>query len=404
MKISAEQFHTAQINNEALRSKYPFWHLQGDFFEDEIMILQTSYEGTESTVEKAVMVYNSLIDSVGNPGSLYEHYVNDINYDRTEEYVRYWHGYLILLRPLFALFNYEHIITINALFQLTLTGLFLFILWKRGLKDVIIPYLITYGILMPVITWQTLQYSSCFYVTITGCIALLLLDDKMTQKGNVPYLFLIIGVLLAYFDLLTYPVITLGIPAALWLRLHPSDKPGAKIAGLIKNSFMWGIGYVGMWFGKGLVTAVITRSTGIFGILARNVRFRMSNSTEGGAGESFSISQMLYLNIRRFINSPFVILMLIFLICCFVGLCVKIYRKQFMIRDVLIFIMPFILIALIPFAWYMITVNHSSVHCFYTNKAMVVTVFAVCCGMSCLSSSKHNILDSSIKQTTGLQK
>ena len=54
--------------------------------------------------------------------------------------------------------------------------------------------------------------------------------------------------------------------------------------------------------------------------------------------------------------------------------------------------------------WYIITVNHSAVHCFYTNKAMVVTVFAVCCGMSYLSSSEYSALCSSTKQTTGLQK
>ncbi len=395
MSISAGQFKEAQLRNDSLCTKYPFWHLQEDFFTDEIMMMKVAYNGSESPVEKAVMVYSYSIDEYGNLGTLYEHYANGVEFDRKNEYIRYWHGYLIFLRPLFALFNYSHIIFINAVSQLILTCLLLYFMWKKGLKDAIIPYLIMYSILMPVITWQSFQYSSCLYISLIGGISILLYDRAESNKGFVCFLFLIAGILLAYFDFLTYPVMTLGIPLVLHLRIHINDKFKDKIFHLFVNSFMWGLGYIGMWFEKGLVAAITTRSTDVFTILANNVKLRTSHSTEGGIGDSFSIGEMLYLNIRRFINTPFIIVLLIFLVYCFVRLCIKIRRKQIMIRDVLIILSPFLMIALIPFAWYIITVNHSAVHCFYTNKAMVVTVFSICSGISCLSGRTSHISDSS---------
>ena len=382
-EISAEQFHEAMLKSGELQERFPNWSLQQDFFEDEIILMQAAYYGNEPVLEKVNMIYYYMIDSVGNPGSLWEHYANGVKFDVRNEYLRYWHGYIIVLRPLLNFFDYNSIIIINAVCQILLTALFLYLLWRKGYRDVILPYLIGYGILMPVITWRTLQYSSCLYVMLFACIMLAAFDKRM--KSMAPYLFLMTGILLAYFDLLTYPVLTLAVPMALYLRICVDDNRMDNLRNIIINSVMWGVGYIGMWFCKGVMMAAVTRSTKVFNVLIDNVKFRMSNSTEDGGGGSFSVAQMLYLNLRRFINSPFIIVAVIFLAYCLVRCLIGMRKGNIKLKESVLILLLFMLIAFMPFAWYIVTVNHSSVHCWYTNKAMVSSVFAACLGMSYLA-------------------
>jgi hypothetical protein len=40
-------------------------------------------------------------------------------------------------------------------------------------------------------------------------------------------------------------------------------------------------------------------------------------------------------------------------------------------------LLPYLIVAVIPFAWYLVTNNHASIHAPFTNKALAVTAFAV---------------------------
>lgn len=397
---SAGQFHDAYIRNENLQKNFPWWHLQEDFFEDEIILLQADYAGNEQNVTKAVMIFNNSVSSVGHPGSLWAHYTDGKEYDTKDEYLRYWHGYLILLRPLLAFFDYDHIIFINAIIQIMSTIILCCFFWKKGLKDMIVPYLIGYGILMPVISWQTIQYSSCFYIMTIACL-LILLSDERKNATAAPFIFLVTGILLAYFDLLTYPVITLAVPMAVYLRRNIGKDITAQLKNIVINSFMWGTGYIGMWFGKGLVTKILMPDINVFGILIENIKHRTSNSSETGG--TFSFGEMLYLNVRRFINSPFILVAFAFFVFCFARMIIRIKNKQLTIKEILPIVLIFAIVAIMPFAWYFVTINHSSIHCWYTNKAMVGSVFAILGVISWLSRMEQDDQKKDIIQTEGEQ-
>ncbi len=387
---SIDSFRNAMLGNEELQNRYPWWHLQGDPYMDELLIIEASYDGDEPAVEKAVMIYKYAIDGIGYPGSLWEHYKNGTEYDIREDYVRYWHGFIIFLRPLLAIMQYDGIIRLNALLQLVLTALVIFLMRRRGLSDCIIPYFIMYGILMPVITWRTMQYYSCFYVMILGCLLILLFEGRRKEETT-RIIFLITGICLAYFDLLTYPVMTLGIPLVLYLRMHIDDTFINKFKGCFFNSLMWGIGYIGMWACKGLVTFVLMRDAGIFGELFTNVVYRMSSNDENGG--SYGIKDVLYLNVRRFINSPFMVVMILFVIWCTVRIVMRIAAGRMTIGRCLSIVCIFAIIAVMPFAWYMVTVNHSSIHCWYTNKSLTVSVFAMLCAVSYAAKGEGNRIE-----------
>ena len=75
-------------------------------------------------------------------------------------------------------------------------------------------------------------------------------------------MFLLSGVITSYFDLLTYPLLSLTFPLItllLMIRKHEKIVSNKMIVGMIcLNSFFWGIGYGGMFISKWLVATLIT--------------------------------------------------------------------------------------------------------------------------------------------------
>lgn len=69
--------------------------------------------------------------------------------------------------------------------------------------------------------------------------------------------FLIIGMLTSFFDFLTYPLFTLGMPLIL-ISVLGTFSSVQKLCDIVKNSIFWGIGYGGMWCGKWMVGSILT--------------------------------------------------------------------------------------------------------------------------------------------------
>ncbi len=119
------------------------------------------------------------------------------------EYARYWHGYLILLRPLLTIFNYQ---TIRILFTVIINVLaiiFLYCLYKKG--DIFLTFLIAIGLITfsYYIVGLSMQY---FAVTVIFLISSILI---LTGKKATGEMFFIIGGLTAFFDLFSSPLLTL---------------------------------------------------------------------------------------------------------------------------------------------------------------------------------------------------
>ena len=63
-----------------------------------------------------------------------------------------------------------------------------------------------------------MQFSSVLYIFLIAMIVMLLFHEKLKNKYG--YFFLIIGMMTSFFDLLTYPVATFGIPIILFFILE----------------------------------------------------------------------------------------------------------------------------------------------------------------------------------------
>ena len=129
-------------------------------------------------------------------------------------YGRYWHGYLLLYRPLFLFFNISQV----RMFQLVLLcGLFISLAYLINKKIGLLPAVI-YTASLICCGYITVSYSlescSIFIITMIASIVLLFNIEKI--KDIYFYLF-IVGMVANYVDYLTVPLIAVGIPLSLWL-------------------------------------------------------------------------------------------------------------------------------------------------------------------------------------------
>ncbi len=86
-------------------------------------------------------------------------------------------------------------------------------------------------------------------------------------------------------------------------------------------------------------------------------------------------------NYSAFLKTPFTLFALS-LIVYMVYRGVKENRLSF--DDNIRILFPFLLTGLVPVAWYAFATNHSTVHCFFTNKAAAVSLLAVLFRLICL--------------------
>lgn len=359
-------------------SLYSWCQSQLDNFTDSIMLLEAADETDAPALEKAMLVYHSSIDDFSPAETLVAHYVQNKDFATTTSYARYWHGYLVFLKPLLELFDYHTIRIINGIVQLGVLLLVCILMKRRGLKSYIIPYLLCYLTLMPMVLARSLQYSACYYVFTAGVITLLLLTDNVRSKFA--YLvFLNIGILTAYFDFLTYPMATFGIPAVIYIAQSKTDSLEEKLGGTARNGALWCLGYGGMWGAKWLIASVATEEKVLVDALG-TVTTR--TSTVSYDGTQYSILGCEIANYTCFIKTPVTILVIMF---CLYVLCKCTQRGNLQSENMIVTSLPYGMLSFAPMVWYAFATNHSTIHYWFTNKACIVTLAAILFGITELS-------------------
>ncbi|MGN1054780.1 MAG: hypothetical protein ACI4P1_05830 [Erysipelotrichaceae bacterium] len=172
-------------------------------------------------------------------------------------YSRYWHGYLLYLVPGLTLFTVGEMRMFMMSIQFIMAAILLFgIGTKLGIKYML-PYMAAIIFINPITCALNFQNADVYMITMLSCICILYLNDFLNRNKNYYLLFTLAGICIAYFDFLTYPIISFGIPMITYLLMNRKK---------IKDSLMdiglcflfWGAGYVGMWAGKWIVASLFT--------------------------------------------------------------------------------------------------------------------------------------------------
>ena len=362
--------------NESHPNVYPTWMIPWcnaylDNQTDALMLLTAAYGGGEGIVEKAVMAKRELVEGHTTTQSIIRLAEAEKTGEElplvTESYPRYWHGYLVFLRPLLALFDYSGIRVILGITETLLAAATVLVLIRGGRKKWIPLYLLLWLMSFPAVLARSLQYSCIYLIYTLGDLLILAKWEKWKSGNSLIYVFLGLGIAAAYFDLLTYPVAALGIPLVTVFLCRGFVSGKEDLLCLLKLGAAFALGYAGMWAGKWILTWLIYGPE-IFASVTETIAFRTSHSGKGG--EPISLLSMYVRNLGGFVLNPGVVLALLI----FFGLvAVRIKRRSFRLQAPL----AFSLIALFPFAWLLVTANHAYIHSYFTCRSFLVTGFAL---------------------------
>ena len=106
-----------------------------------------------------------------------------------EEYSRYWHGYVVILRFLLMFFNYYEIRIINGICQVLIFSVIMhYILKYKGMRCAL-ALATSYMLLMPMALAQCLQYSWIYYVAFVALLIYLMFKTYLEQRERYIYFF-----------------------------------------------------------------------------------------------------------------------------------------------------------------------------------------------------------------------
>jgi len=321
-----------------------FWHLYSgtvrlDNFTDRIMLGQLRRQDGLSAFENAFTGYS-----------------------------RYWHGYVAVLRPVMAIFDFGTVRYI-ALFHQTLLIVAVSVMISKRL-DMIFSLL--FGFALATFSYNifpfSLQFSSVFYVMLYAMLISLCFEKRLVHDDALLlYFFLVVGSITNFFDLLTAPLLTLGIPLVLCHTLrnnHTGYIFKENVKTIILCSIYWGVGYAFTWIGRWIISYFVDPDIQVFSAIS----YRMIGTDETPLSYVFAFGGNI---ITMF---PFVLLAtIIVLVAVLTGFIVKTGLSKNHAFNT----SPVLLLCLAPYAWFFVFANHSEVHYWFTYRIQAIAVFAL---------------------------
>ena len=341
-----------------------------DNWTDTIMINTAYSVDTKKPLESAILMrrnYRKDVNLVLKKQTSQENPLLDLQETLEErnisyyEYSRYWHGYMIYLRPLLAFLNYSQIRKL-LIFVISSLSLLLIVLTYKKI-NIVTSILTTIILLLSRfrLTGMSLQYSSAFIIMLLASIYLLLRYDKMDKYRY----FFVIGCLTCFFDLFTVPLITLGIPLIYYIMLTEKRNNIIGIKGTLRLIIMWFLGYGLMWTSKWIISDLFFNTRTIDGAIQKITSYTINTDKV-----NINIFQSIKSNILAF-NQTFLI-RLIIIYSAIMGVATCIYNHKGIKNNI-----PYIIIVLLPFIWYALVKNHSYVHARFTYRILLVSVFGL---------------------------
>ncbi len=370
-----------------------------DNYTDSIMINTACYDGNESLVNKAMLNYH--YETYGE--SPFYSFINDTPTlcKRSVSYARYWHGYLLVLKPLLCIFEYSSLRRINFFLQITLFACIALMMYFRKLKQYILPILGMYIVLSPITIGKSLQYSTMFYITTFTIIYLLYKNYSFKDKDYLFYFMLIVGCITSYFDFLTYPIVSLCVSLVfLGLNSNNSEITGKEaVESIIIGSASWAIGYIGMWAGKWIFASLLTDNNVIKDAILSAI-YRLSRETsDSGIYEKINTLLCLKNNITILVSPLYLLIGVSWTV--FISIISKFtFSRCTNENTIKIRIIYFLLIGFIPLLWIILMCNHSFVHSWMTYRNLSSSVLAWECALVELTNyyriKQANSIDSSL--------
>lgn len=376
-----------QINTEG---QYYQWakgykNAQTDTYTDASLLLNAMYPGSGSAVRDAMNAPRLLYGDDNNEASVVLLANGDTGETHEVCYGRYWHGSLILLKPLLLLFDLGDIRMISMIIQMGLLFVVIMGFCRRQLYKELTGFFGAIITLNPV----TMIFGWCFsieYVLMLLMTAILLYFHEYLQKGYNYYLyFLINGILFVYFNELSFPMIGFAIPLIIYLLLS-KEKVKEKIKKEVVFGMLWGVGYAVVWLGKWILAWIFTGYNYFKEAIEQAERYTSDHAT--WEVENPTLIDRLVKNLNMYMKWPFLMMAIVLL-----GIiCVSMIRKHAKITgENLVVALPYLLVCLLPFAVFTVLGNgYSYVHYWFTHRLLAISVFSGITMLFTITGTKEN--------------
>lgn len=330
-----------------------------DNFTDTLMF-NTAYSVDSQMPIKSALVnsrYDGRIDSTNQVSNLEKLYLKQevvkVGYER------YWHGYLLYLRPLLVVTDYSGIRIIISIVLYSSCFAFLYLLWKRGRMETAIAFLIGLILVDFFYIGRSIQFSSVFLIGILSSVYLI----KAYKKNyNLPLFFFVVGALTSFFDMLTAPLVSLGLVLIVAYSLGKKS-----IKDLFMQCIAWSAGYLLLWYSKWFLVQTLF----VPGAVKTAIN-QIVNRTVIQADSNFSHVNALKLNIFQLIGyhrMDKIIILSVFML--YVLFMTRYFQYK---REKMKPVIPLLFIGVLPIAWFLIAANHSYLHVWFTYRTLLLSV------------------------------
>lgn len=287
-------------------------------------------------------------------------------------YPRYWNGYLMFLRPVMTQFSYQQIRYLNMF--LLLTGFcFCFSGIHRKLNAAAaFGFAVSMIACFLVLIAESLQYFSVFMLLFVT-VLLILYIPFFQKPSNAALLLFAAGMFTNFIDMLTAPLLTLGIPLILIVCLNSQEKQQVtfreQLLLIIGNSLAWCFGYALCWISKWAIGTLVLGEN-VFEDALKTAQFRV------GGNETYPLDRalMFRLNINTYYFAKGHKPAFLILVCILFLAAILIRRRRESWAN---FLVPVLLVGTFPYIWFFVFSNHSQLHYFYTYRIQAISLFAV---------------------------
>ncbi|MBQ9009781.1 MAG: hypothetical protein IJ088_10690 [Clostridia bacterium] len=336
-----------------------------EYFTDVTMV-STAFAERGSLMDRVLLA--QMCGEIGDAGSI-RNYVYSDQRDtlRMDTYARYWHGYQIFLRPLLTVINVNQIRMLGMMCMCALAMFIIVRLVQQQRIALLIPQFALFVMPAPFVLLINMQ---CYGVTFTTLLMILLLLSGRFSGTRAILLFELGGILTSFFDLLSVPGITLGVPLVFYFSVRQDAGHSLRRACMevLQILLAWEFGYGGMWAGKWIFATCLTGENVIEDAL-QTVKLR--------SGSAWGERQLSYFDTvqKNWACFNTVVYKLLF-IALAVVLCVFLLRGwRFRLKQEML--LGVVLASLFPFLWYRMTINHSYLHYYFACKELVIFLYGI---------------------------
>lgn len=289
-------------------------------------------------------------------------------------YVRYWFAIIGILRPLLIFMGYSSIRYLNIFLVIgTLVSSDAIFRQKMGkyvANSLLLIFLLIHAWIFPL----SLQYTPIFIVTLLSSVVICMMNENMlTNRFIMGITFFIIGSLANVWDLLTVPLLSFSIPFSIWFILLMQRKQTQsvlKVYGIaISNAVHWGAGYALTWVSKWAIGSIVLQEN-----IFHNAIQQMSVRTAGTSDEVLNYGAIVARMWGTLLPTASLIVLVLFVLYSIYQL----QQRQLRLSvSNIIWTLPMIANALLPFIWVFVLKNHNQHHYYFTYRIFAISLFSL---------------------------